>query len=305
MSDAELARNYILDRLSDEDRAECERRFLFDPEFESLMLEQERELLDDYVNSRLSDDVTAAVRQRVVQQPGELFRLRFAEGLRRAAVAEIHPPPKESRFQRWRAQFAQRRLQVFGGFAAATALAVVIVAAMLTRPAHRTAPGTPQSASSAPQPRAVAPASSAPSQAPAGPSASGGTRTAPSAQRPASPATTATFLLLADQQRGAGEETSIALKPGTTTVRLQLTTQEGLDPGTYDATVNDVRGTQTFSASHLVALEQAGRRYVELRIPTASLAPGEYALNLANEKMASQPPLTFRFQVSALSNSAR
>ena len=299
MSDAELARNYILDRLSEEERLECERRFLSEPEFESLILELERDLLDDYVNSRLSDEDAAAVRQRVARDSGQRFRLRFAESLRRASIAANRQPAQPSPSGRWRALFARRPLVVYGGLAASAALAVAITIAVISRSPNRWAPTTAQAPSTASQPHASVPTPSAPSPAPAAPQIAGST------QRPYTPAATATFVLLADQQRGAGEETSISLAPGTTTLQLQLTTQEGLDHGRYRVTVTGVQGTDVFAASHLVPRAQAGRRYIDLRVPAASLPPGDYDLTLVRETPPSQPPLTFRFKLSRAQPAAR
>jgi hypothetical protein len=298
MNDTELARNYILDRLSEEDRAECERRFLFDPEFESLLLDQERELLDDYVNLRLSDEEAAAVQLRVAQQPGHLYRLRFAESLRRAAVAEIDHTFKPSPFRRWRALLARRQFLVFGGLAASAALAIAIIVAVVIRPSRLPGPPPALSAASASQrAHTSSPANLAPSQA-STPPAPADSQTARSMEHLPNPGAAATFLLLADQQRGAGEETNISYKPGIETLRLQLTTQEGLDPGHYSATVTDAHGANAFSASHLVPREEAGRLYIELRIPSANLPAGEYTVTLVDEKAAPQPPLTFRFKLS-------
>jgi hypothetical protein len=86
MSDAMLVRNYILDRLSKEDRDECERRFLFDPNFESLMLQEEQDLLDDYVSLRLGEEEAGAIRGRAEQHPEFRLRLLLADGLRRATA---------------------------------------------------------------------------------------------------------------------------------------------------------------------------------------------------------------------------
>src|SRR5271168_4224977 len=113
MTDMELARKYILDRLSDEDRDDCERRFLFDPEFETTMLEQERALLDDYASLRLSGEDAEALLRRAAREPGHLYRLRIAEGLNRAAAAqfeELHSPI----VSKGRGLFASRHAAWFG-----------------------------------------------------------------------------------------------------------------------------------------------------------------------------------------------
>lgn len=292
MNDAELARNYILDRLSDEDRDECERRFLFDPEFETTMLEQERALLDDYVNLRLSGEDAEAVLRRVAQEPGHLYRLRIAEGLKRAAetvsqTAESNPSP--SLVSRWRALFAPRNRAWFGGLAAAAALAIVAAVSLNLR--HRAAPIQPD------RPLAAAPA-------PANPPAQyqDGQHAKPSIAPPprqmeSNAASMATFVLLASEQRGAGDGTEVVLKPGIETLRLQLTTEEGLESGRYTATVADSHEATVFSAGGLATRTEGGRRYVDLRIPSARLAAGAYTVDLARSA-SDALTLSFHFNLA-------
>ncbi len=299
MNDAELAKNYILGRLPEEERVECEQRFLFDPGFEDLVLERERELFDDYVNLRLPEEEAAAVQREVVQQSGRLYRLRFAKSLRRASMAAANRSSRPSPLRRWRSLLARRQIIVFGGLTITAALAIAMFVAVATR-SHRHPLSLPaQSAANAlRQPaHASAPTSPAPSGAADGSTATGRQSVRPAQGSPAT-AATATFLLLADQQRGAIEETSIALKRGVTTLRLQLTTQEGLDPGHYSATLADAQGAQTFSAYHLAPREEGGRRYVEIGVPAAKLPGGGYSVTLLNENASSQP-LTFRFALAA------
>jgi hypothetical protein len=307
MNDAELARNYILDRLSEEERNECERRFLFDPEFELLMIEQERELLDDYVNSRLSNEESDAVLRRVAQRPGELYRLRFAESLRRAAAAPSAPlPHKRSPIERWQAFFAQRRTLFAAGTAGiAVASAVIVIALAVRAPRslrtqqNGAAAGAPAHANAQPSTRSEPKqqTASAPSQKPV---QSAGRQIETRAS-----SAVATFALLADEQRGAGDLPSLQLAPGVTTLRLQLTTQEGLEAGRYRVALNDAQGTKVYSASDLPALVEAGRRYVDLRIPAALVSSGDYHVDLAPESEASsQPELSFRFALTASPASA-
>ena len=72
----------------------------------------------------------------------------------------------------------------------------------------------------------------------------------------------ATFVLLANQQRGDAETPKLTLKPGTTTLRLQLTTEEGLDSGSYSAIVTDAQGANILTAAHLIPRTEAARRYI-------------------------------------------
>lgn len=287
MNDSELARNYILDRLPEEDRDACERRFLFDPEFESLMLVEERTLLDDYVNLRLSDEDATAVLQRVAQEPGRLYRLRFAESLKRAAAAaDTESRRKNSVLERWRL-FANRRNIIWSGSIAAALAAAIFIAVTIS---HRTPQPEPsQSAIAKPPTPSPTTASSGEQQIqpskPTEPKPSGATREA---------ASMATFVLLANQQRGDAETPKLTLKPGTTTLRLQLTTEEGLDSGSYSAVVTDAQGANILTAAHLIPRTEASRRYIDLRIPAQSLPSGDYSVDLTKDSSSpTQPALKF------------
>jgi hypothetical protein len=296
---AELARNYILDRLSEEDRDECERRFLFDAGFEQLMLEQERALLDDYVNLRLSNDEADAVLRRVAQQPGQLFRLRFAESLKRAALAAATVKErKTTALGRLRAALARRQFVWIGGIAGMATLAAALVLAISTWHSSRRTPALPnQAASRAPAPTAPQPGGATPTAVPAAPAPI----PQPSGERPAPSASTAiaTFVLLADEQRGEGEVTAIAIPAEAKQVRLQLTTEEGLEPGLYSAAVMNAQGASVFTAPRLAPSIQSGQRYVQLDIPAARLAPGNYSIDLTRPPDSpAAPAIGFRFAVS-------
>jgi hypothetical protein len=302
MNDADLARNYILDRLSDEDRDECERRFLFDPEFELEMQEQERILLDDYVHNRLSREDSDLVLRRVAQQPGQLFRLRFAEGLKRAAaVSGSARQSKPSPLFSWHALFGQRRQYMWlGGLASIAAVAAIVVLAVATwRPAHQSSSPSGQMTGrgAAPQPAAPA-AQTAVQQQPSQVTAHNDKNPERNALKTSS-VSMATLVLLAEQQRGETEVPSLVLQPGVREVRLQLTTEEGLDAGRYDAAVSGAQGAKVFSASRLVPRVAAGRRYIELNLPAAAIAGGDYAIDLAPQRASgTEPILNYRFSVS-------
>jgi hypothetical protein len=315
MNDAELARNYILDRLSEEDRDQCERRFLFDPEFESLMQEQERQLLDDYVNLRLSGEEAEAVLHRVAQEPGHLYRLRFAESLKRAAAAALSEKaapapvkvPKSSPTRRWRSFFAPRSRLLFAGMASVAALAVIVLIVFEAwSPQHRLpAPSTQTIAKS---PVQVPSPASAGQPHPDSTAAASHANNQPSSSGPESnPASTsiATFVLLANQQRGAGNLPTVTLPSAATVLRLQLTTEEGLDPGRYSATLSAAQGANILAVSHLSPGKEAGRRYIDLRIPAKLLTAAEYSVDLTKES-GSAPQLAFnyRFQLVIASNPA-
>jgi len=294
MNDAELARNYILDRLSEEDREACERRFLFDSEFELVMLEQEHALLDDYVNLRLSDEDSQTVLRRVAQEPGRLYRLRFAEGLKLAAAVAAETNAFEAdRAPRRLILFRRHQLAWFGGLAGAAALAALIFAAMHIEH-HAIAPSRQAASSALPQP-ALSGGHGTP-RIPASSSASthaGSAKT--ESQHRSAPSSMATFVLLADESRGEAGSTAIPLKQNVDLVRLQLTSQEGLDPGHYSATVRDAGGRVIFQAAHMLAQTEAGRRYIDLRIPAVALGAGDYTIDLARDAPGT-PALSFRFR---------
>jgi len=287
MNDAELARNYILNRLADEDRDECERRFLFDPEFETTMLEQECALLDDYVNSRLNGEDAQAVLRRVAQEPGRLYRLRIAEGLKHAAEAAETNPPEPAAAPRDRGNFATRRFAWFGGLAAAAAVAI---AAIVGVNLHR------GSGAAKPNP-SIAAAPAAPNPAPRNQEAQPA-KPAPAQQPQASPASMATFVLLASEERGESDGTTVKLKPNVAVLRLQLTTQEGLTAGRYWATVSNAGGAAVFKVAHMPTRTEAGRRYIDLRIPAANLGAGDYTIALAQDTAAA-PALSFHFKLTS------
>lgn len=329
MNDAELARNYILDRLPEEDRDACERRFLFDPEFEAVMLEQEHTLLDDYVNSRLNEDDAKTVLHRVAQEPGHLYRLRFAESLRRAAMAAANGPAEAAAREKerrrlfrlsWRSLQEPRKLVWFGGLAGMAAAAIVLVVAVSVERRQHPA-----------QAVQIAPSTVSPPHSPAAGATTANEQAQPQSMKPNGPAQTqramtertmtqqsvtqqsiraqgsniaassmATFVLMANEQRGDSDEPAINLKPGVALLRLQLTTEEGLAAGSYSATVRDDHGEKVSAAAHLPARIEAGRRYVDLRLAAAMLSSGSYTVELAQETEGPAAPiLSYRFTLAA------
>jgi hypothetical protein len=88
-------------------------------------------------------------------------------------------------------------------------------------------------------------------------------------------------------------------------IRLQLTTEEGLEPGPYSATVSAAGGAMVFSASHLAPRTEAGRRYIDLRLNAASLADGDYTIDLSAESASqNQPALRYNFALLAAPTAA-
>jgi negative regulator of sigma E activity len=301
MNDAELARNYILDRLSEEERDECERRFLSDAEFEFVMQEQERALLDDYVNLRLSTEDADAVLRRVAQQPGQLFRLRFAESLKRAAMASAKAgQSKVTPWGRWLAFLRPRPFLWLGGLAGVAGLAVIVILAVTALHGLHSAPAASSQTASAPATQVQAltgaqttPQPNAASTAPAAPAQAREPKQI--TPKPAI-AQIATLALLANQQRGESEIPTLTLRSGLEQIRLQLTTEEGLSEGPYDARIETAQGAQAFATPGLPLRRQAGRGYVELDVPAAALASGEYSVELTPRSGA--PVLNFRFALA-------
>lgn len=300
MNDAELARSYILDRLPEEERDACEKRFLFDPEFESVMLEEERALLDDYANRRLSSDDAGSLLHRIDEQPGQRFRLQFAEGLRRAAASGSSTPEQRPSVQRWLHNlFAGRRPLWIGGIAcaAAAAIAVAFISSSQFRVSRPSSQQAANPASSSMTPAETTPPATAKATPPAQSATAGSAPKASAAAR-----NVATFVLLADQSRGDAQETAIALPAGATELRLQLTTEEGLDAGSYDAVLSDARGGAPFTATGLRTREEAGRGYVALDVPAARLSSGECKVTLTRERATDAGvPLGFSFALSVQS----
>jgi hypothetical protein len=110
----------------------------------------------------------------------------------------------------------------------------------------------------------------------------------------------ATFVLLANQQRGEGNPESIPLPAGATTLRLQLTTEEGLDAGRYNATLFDAQDTTVLHAGNLVPRTTAGRSYIDLRVPTDRIPAGAYRIELRRASAdEAAPALSFRFSIAA------
>jgi hypothetical protein len=350
MSDAELARNYILNRLSEEEREECERRFLADPDFESLMLEQERDLLDGYAARRLPVDEASAVRRRAAASPAFLLRLRVAQGLQRAMVRAAHQAAGRATAQmgtegmrrrepRLRTVFPITRRGMPQSVAAAGLLAACgILTVTLWRSQHPVSPATHAglaragSVSPAPVPASEAKdAATNPAKNPflpgAGPvpgmpagspsakhaaaaksdaaNATGreaaGAMTRDGSRHSATAATdtTATFLLLANQQRGEIEATTLRFNPAIATVRLQITTEDGLDPVPYTVAISAADGTKSFVSSHLTTSTRGSLRYVDLRLPAAQLPNGSYTLELTAETQnPAQAQTAFRFRLN-------
>jgi len=311
MTDRQLARDYILDRLSAEDRDACERRFLFDPDFEAIMLEEERDVADDYANHLLEGNAIRSVRRRAARVPEFSFRLQFAQALRRAIGSDAFEP-QPSFFTRLRAAMVPRPPipPILVGALSGIGL-MVVAAALVMLPSWRRqalAPPPAQalhapaaSPSAHPTQRASTPrlaAQSDRSDTPLEVAAGRSVPAPPTAAASTAAASTASFVLLADQQRGEQQAPVITLPPAIRHMRLQLTSEEGLETGRYTAVVSDAQGNAVATLPHLHTRQQAGRRFVWLPLDGSSLDAGEYVVELKQEIGASAPSLLhYRFSL--------
>ncbi len=290
--DLELARDFILGRLSDREADECERRFLFEPQFEALVLSQEADLMDAYVAQRLTSEEALALDRWAEHDPRRAFRLAFAEGLHRAARAEDASRSSSiAMLDSLRSSNSRRRPRVIFGLAGLGA--ACLLAILFLGPARylRHTKGVVA------QPNGIA------SQPVLAPQPSGSTAQSNSSHAAASEglhaeaSAVATFLLLPNEQRGATGGTVIT-PPGTVSrIHLQLTSEEGLASGLYHANLRHAAGESVWSASHLGTRGEALHRYVLIRVAAANLSPGEYELELVPESAAGQVSLSYRFSV--------
>jgi len=286
-----LARRYMLGGLSAQQQDEVERRFLFDAAFEDIILEEETDLFDALAAGTLSNEHERALRLWASSQQRTQSRLEAAFVFNRlipnTARGSLSKVPAA---RNWLGGLGVHRFSAFWltGVAAA-ALALVTVTLWVTR-RHPVYPVAPSATTSQASPIASTPAPF-PAREPAAPSPH-----APAAA-PAPARSVVNIFLLAEETRSSSSPPRLQLKPGISTVTLQLASQTGLSGGQHAVHVTGADGFPVEPTGvHLRRLH--GQSFLEVTLDATNLHPGEYTVLLhQKDTTGASPALTFHFRI--------
>jgi hypothetical protein len=283
-----LARRYMLGGLSSQQQDEVERRFLFDPAFEDVVLEEETDLFDALAASTLSSEDERALRLWASVQQRTQTRLAAAIAFHRLTFDTAPNPSRHNAAPpSWLVGILAPRFSAlwFGGIAVAS-LALVITTVWLTR----SRPVTPISNSAAAR-------LALPTIPPAAPTYSSSPNR--DAAAPARPGSVATIFLMAEETRNSSAPPQLHLKPGTSTVTLQLGSQTGLSVGRHTVQLSGPDGSAV-QPTDVHSRRLHGQNFLEATLDASALRPGEYTILLQQKDTSGVPaPLIYHFRIIA------
>ncbi len=131
--DKMAVRRLMLGDLSEEERQRIEERFITDAEYRESVLMEENELIEEYLESALSEREMEQFRTRFLSTPPQRRKVKIARALKKYAEVEsaAHSPPVAARTQQapwWRRYLDALRLRspfVYAPLAAALVVALV------------------------------------------------------------------------------------------------------------------------------------------------------------------------------------
>jgi len=263
-------RQLLLRQLAPEDVARMEEAILMEDGVAERLREEEFDLIDDYVQGRLSTAERADMERYVLTTPERMASLRVARALAAQRPVAAAEPVRSAPRAHWK---SNRMLPVATLLAAGIAgVALIPQWGVNIRPVA-TAP-TPLDGSM------------------------------PTARRGAQPSEAAAPLqsitLLADTARG-GPRAVVRLASGMLAVRLQAEVPGPARDVAYALQVDDAAGRRVFEVSGL-AVRVAGRyRFVEVSVPAEALGPGARTISLrAAGGAADGTPPEYRWQIDTL-----
>ena len=259
-------RRYLLGAATNAEREALERAWFERADGVDAVSAAEDDLIDDYLCDRLERDERERFERHYLSSPGHRTRVAVLRAMTSAAAATPAVKERTSGVAWWAA----------AGLAAA--VIVVVVGALWSVSSRLEPAGAPADTTAAPAtPSAAAPRvddgsvprDSAPGRRSPGPG-----------PRPAEPTVIALAIspILA---RGADEPATIAIAPGTDTVRLVLLGEpRERDPGGGRAIVRTVAGREIWRGAAVTDAGTAGREPARVEIPAALLPPEDYIVQL-------------------------
>lgn len=251
-----LLRQFLLGRVTDEERQRIESRFLTDDEANETIIAAEQELIDDYLEDTLTTEDRKQFDLYYGQTPEQQQRLRIARSIKEWAASETkapHPFPVKSSFS-WAIVGQQLRSRASLVTSIALAATVLIVAAvwlwgvMEQRNRRLTVE------------RELAQLNS--------PSELG------------EPLSETTSLDLSPRiVRGPEAQAEIKLRPGVRILELRLPWIEKERYPIYQAEISLLGADESFTIRNLRA-EDGGRHALRMRLPMNMLRRGQYRISL-------------------------
>ena len=275
------ALRYLLEPLSEEERARFETRLLEKDDCAEALIAIEDELIDRYLRGELDSTQRAGFEQILKLLPGRAEKIAFArtllpalDGLPRAAAMRQRSPgsagARPAPTRRW------NRTLAYGAMAAVAC----VLAVLLLR-----APAAPE-----PVPRAAPVAGQSPhTNQPGAPAV---VPPAPAVRSADEPEARPVMLAMALSGTRAASLAHLALPAAARTVVLQLDLEGETGYGAFSARLLSTGGAVVWSAARVVPDTKAG--LLELHLPATALSPGMFRLAIGGLEPRSDnaPPAT-------------
>jgi hypothetical protein len=288
---ADQMRALLLRRLAPEEVARLETAIFEEEGVAESLLDEEFDLLDDYVRGRLTPADRADVERYLSVTPERIESLRVARALavqRSVSPADVASsadvaPLAQAVPHKARESRKPGRRRVFVAILLASAAGLAVVALI---PLKWWSTNTGRFATAPPAARTVSPAT--------GP-------LAPSSETGALPTTAAPgqiVMLLADADRGGGSAPTVHIAAGTATLRLQTEVPDPPRASTYSIRVDDASGGLVFEGAHLAARAAGRYRFVEVAVPVQVLGTGSRTISLRVDGSASAVAPEFQWKIN-------
>lgn len=263
----DVLERYVLGEVSDDERAEVERRYFADDEVFDQLVDVQNDLFDSYVQGTLPPAERKRFEERFLTSSSGMERVEFARALRRKTAARSGRRP-----------VSLRRLAIAASVAIIAFAAAWMIFSLQRRP-------VPPQAESRPQ------APSTPVMAK--------TQTAPP-QGEQVPAALVTVLLTPGGTRESEAATPLVLRPAPQWVRVELVLEDGRYDS-YAAELQDVEGRALWKEQSLQARTTRSGRTVALSVPAKLLPPGDYVVVLQGIRRGKASEINnYTFTVTAL-----
>lgn len=288
LNNEELAKRFLLGKVSETERAEIEDSFLAQDDSYQQLLIAEDDLIDAYVRGELPAPERELFERWLLASQHLRERVEFAQTLFNSVSGKAVPARVPDRPVSWWRSLARafitRRPAL--GFAFAAALLVIVLGGLWLLTDRRLSRPSPEQAKAI-QPTPVTPRESSTPNAPAEAQQARNEERTPARETPTPtrPAPLiATFTLVPGLVRGENDAGALAVPAGATEVRLRLTL-EGERYSKYRATVSTPEGRTVWSIEVTNAPSMKST-YLTASIPADLLKNGDYVLDLSGAKAA-------------------
>jgi hypothetical protein len=258
-----VARRFLLGAVDDSERQQIESLFIIDPETKETILIAEDELVEDYLEGSLSESDTAKFLEQYAHGPRQRRKLRIAESIKEYARAEaLRDQSGSSALQKLRSLISirwPREGRLYISIAVAATIVLVVTAVWLLQwNNHRMRDNNLRLAFEQQLTELNTPSSLR-----------------------ENPPQMLSLVLPSVSLRSVNPAEQITRQASYRVIELQLLWPHKEEPQSYLAELQRVGASEKFAIPNLHAEKNSGGKFVRLRLPAQSLAPGLYHVRLS------------------------